>query len=324
MSAMRDARLKRALESAPDDQVLPVSRVRQAVRDAARTAVAPASQPAWWVSLWRSLGDRNMPWNAALAAVVVATLVTVLWHDREIPGARPDGPQADQPAAVAPPQAAPVPPPAAPAPVLAPVPKAAAPAVKPQPEPPRERRAEATVDALRDAPARDLAKSSPAPQVAEASTPPDAGAGTRAAAPLEQSAQAPAAAAPAPAAAPPAAMARATAPAMASRRDSPLLANDWTHLRVVADGRSIDLARDQAPRLALLLNGVARQNPSQESLETPVSIRVELLREGEPAGVIELAGPQVRWTSRGESFTVRPQAARLEAAREEIVRLLPR
>jgi hypothetical protein len=43
----------------------------------------------WWQKLYESTGgSRHMPWNAAFATVAVATLATLLWHDREVPDAR--------------------------------------------------------------------------------------------------------------------------------------------------------------------------------------------------------------------------------------------
>jgi hypothetical protein len=63
-------------------------------------------------------------------------------------------------------------------------------------------------------------------------------------------------------------------------------------------------------------------------LAAPADLRVELRRDGELAGVLELGGPQVRWTPsrgvQGDGGTVRPDAAVLQALREELRRLLER
>jgi outer membrane biosynthesis protein TonB len=301
MSALRDARLRRALDSAPDADLRPDQRTRKAVLEAAHKAVAPAPRAPWWAKLWQGMGDRAVPWNAALATVVIATLVTMLWYDREVPGVRPEVASTSEPAPAAQPPAAPSPaqPSVATAPPTVAPARKAAPATKPQPAParpqqaesPRERRAEVAVDDLRDQQVRELAKSGPSPQ--------------------------------SPAAAP--AMSRAAPAGLASQAESRAAVN-WTHLRIAAQGRSVELAREQAPRLAELLNAMIREAQSQQPLEVPVSMRIELMREAEPAGAIDLAGPQVRWTpaGRGGSFTARPDEARLQALRDEIGRLLQR
>ncbi|NPC58893.1 hypothetical protein [Caenimonas soli] len=288
MSDMRDARLRRALESAPDADLLPDRRTRRAVLDAARQALAPPPPAAWWQKLWQGMGNRSMPWNAALASVVIATLVTVLWREREIPTAMPDMAQTREPSPAAEPPV--VSPPAQPSAAVTP-PPAATPARKPAPattkpqpaESPRERRAEAAVDAMRDQEQRELAKSVPSPQSAAPGAP---------------------------------AMSRAESTA----------AIHWTHLRIASQGRTWEVAREQAPGLAQLLNGMAREARSQEALEAAVTHRIELTREGQPAGVIELAGAQLRWTlaGLGGTYTTRPEPARLQALREEINRLAAR
>jgi hypothetical protein len=317
MSHLRDARLRRALESAPDEHLLPGEQTREAIRAAARQAVAPPRPTAGrWSKLWQSLGERHMPWNAALATVAVATLVTVLWREREIPRARAPVATAPPPAAAPARKAAPVAKlesQSRPQPQLQPVPQ-------PQPQPPSaqpraepapaasERRAEATVDAFRDRSIRDLAKSAPPPQSAEASKQAEVGT---------------AAGAPAPAA--PAAMPRAAPSGLASQRAAPV-GQSWTHLRIGASGRVVELTREQAPRLAQLLEELRSAAQGQAPLEGPVEIRIELTRAGEPAGIIELAGTQLRWTpvgaAAGGSFTARPELAQLEALRGEIGRLL--
>jgi len=312
MSELRDARLRRALESAPDADLLPDERTRRAVLDAARQAAAPSPRISWWKQLWQGMGDRAMPWSAAFATVVIATLVTVLWRDREIPSGRPDVAPTSESAPEAAPPALPASTPAALQPAVPA--RKVAPAAKPQPqvaparkaESPRERRAEVAADTMRDQAVGELSKSGPSPQAPEPTKQADVAAAARAAAP----------AAPA--------MSRAAPPGLASQAES-TVAPSWTHLRLAAQGRRIELARDQAPRLAQLLNGISREARSQEPLEAAVAMRVELMREGESAGVIELAGPQVRWTpSGGSSFTARPDEARLQTLREEIGRALQR
>lgn len=325
MSDLRDARLRRALESAPDADQRPDQRTRRAVLDAARQAVGPAPRAAWWAKLWQGMGDRNMPWNAALATVVIATLVTVLWYDREVPQARPDAASTSEPApAAAPPVvSSSAPPAAAPAPRPAPAParkpqtatkpqSQPAPAPAEQTESPRERRAEVAVDAMLDQGTRELAKSGPSTQSPEPAKQADVAAAARAPAP----AAAPAAPAPA--------LSRAAPAGLASQAEAPVTGN-WTHLRIAAQGRRVELARAEAPRLAQLLDGVAREARDRETLQATVVARFELTDAGNPAGVIELAGPQVRWTpAGGRSLTGRPDEARLQALREEIIRAMQR
>jgi hypothetical protein len=78
-------------------------------------------------------------------------------------------------------------------------------------------------------------------------------------------------------------------------------------------------------RTAQLVENLSRIPQGQEPLDESVEIRIELSRAGEPAGVLELAGPQLRWTrrsgGRADSITARPEPAQLEALREEISRL---
>ena len=88
MSDLRDARLHKALESAPDADARPDARVRRNILAKAHEAVAPKNVAPGWQRLWQSSGSARAPWNAAFATIAVATLVTVLWHDREVPDAQ--------------------------------------------------------------------------------------------------------------------------------------------------------------------------------------------------------------------------------------------
>jgi hypothetical protein len=283
MSDLRDARLRRALEEAPDAGMQPDPRIRKAVLEAAREAIA-APQVTWWQRLWQGLGQRNMGWNAALATVLMATVITALWYEREIPGARPESAAQRTPESPAAPAAKPQP--------------RSSPAPAQRSAESRERRAEGAVDAMRDQAVREeLAKSAPAPA-------------------------APAAPAAAPA---PQAMSRAApAAGLASQAESPVAAN-WTHARIAMQGRSVDFAREQVTALAELLGRMARETHTQEPLQAKADARIELTRSGAPAGAIELAGAQLRWIRPGgNSSTTRPDAAQLQALREELSRLLQR
>ena len=143
MTELRDARLKKALEAAPDADVRPAPSVAQAILTAARnvlpTAVPKKAPTRWWLLLWQSMGQPRSPWGAAFATVLVAVLVTVMWVREPIPDARPIAPPAspvtpatDEPNGAPPSAAAP-----APAPAVAPAPVAPAPvaAMAPAPAP---------------------------------------------------------------------------------------------------------------------------------------------------------------------------------------------
>lgn len=338
MSDLRDARLRRALESAPDAHMRPDAKTRAAIRAAALGAVAPAAAPApWWRTVWDSTGRRG-PWNAAFATVLLASLVTVLWYDREVPDARTDKVSV-APVPAAPPAAAPAPSPEPPraekpvvprreTPIQAPRRKDASPA----PAAPAPAVADAAVPAAPAAPSfqdqerRDLAKAQ-APALAEA--PPAAGAASPAApaappavvaqaappaaAPMPRSAPAAVAAAPAPAAAAPAARA-------AEASGSFLQRQQLADVRLVAGDRSTEVAPEQSRRLVELAEAVARAAQGSEPLAAPVTLRIELRRQGLPAGVLEVAGPQVRW----RGLTGRPDPALLLALEQEAARLLAR
>jgi hypothetical protein len=132
---LQDDGLRRALAHAPDHTAAPHWRLRKAILEHAHDAVAPASvkrarEPEalpWWKRLAGLGGGSRMPWNAAFATVLVATLVTVLWQREPVPGARPDGEA--KVAAEAPPVEAP----AAPAASAVPAPPAAEPAPPSEP-----------------------------------------------------------------------------------------------------------------------------------------------------------------------------------------------
>jgi hypothetical protein len=97
MTDLRDARLKKALEHAPDEAGPPPALVREAIRaHAAKQARLPVAKPAlaepklsFWRWLLRGGGARQgaaMPRNAALATVLVAGIVTLVVHFEETQG----------------------------------------------------------------------------------------------------------------------------------------------------------------------------------------------------------------------------------------------
>jgi hypothetical protein len=103
MTDLRDARLRRALDHAPDAAFVPSEATRVAIKTIAFEAGAAAASVSakatpqatiwrrvvgWWSS--PSIGSRHMPWNAALATVVLASLVTLMWFDQPARQAVPE------------------------------------------------------------------------------------------------------------------------------------------------------------------------------------------------------------------------------------------
>ncbi|MBI5278184.1 MAG: hypothetical protein HY854_17175 [Burkholderiales bacterium] len=340
MTQLRDARLRRALDSAPDGEVRPPDAVRLAVRDAARAAVAAAAPQPWWKRWWPQPQQR-MPWNAAFATVLVAVLVGVMWQGEEVPDAPPEAVavRKDQrvPAAPASPVAsvAAVPPPAAAQPKqsreLRQLPAKAS-----QPESARNETPEASLPP----PPAELAKSAAAERSANRARESEslarrdqAGAAADAVATAPTPAAAPpapviAAASPPPAAvrppppaaapAPAAAMGRmAAAPAApAARSESAAqFAPSGERLRIEADGRA---AVVQSPRLLQLAEQMARRASSDEPLASPVLLKIEMR-----GGVLEITGDQVRWTAPGQApRTARPDVGLLHELRDEAARAM--
>ncbi|MNQ06670.1 hypothetical protein D3C85_194290 [compost metagenome] len=151
---LHDARLRRALDHAPDRDAVPAAHTREAILKMAHNlaaASAPAAGPAvqaapWWRRLFGGGSPRSrMPWNAAFATVLVATFVTVLWHREPVPDARLDG-EAQVAGAPAPASAPPAQSAEAPAVAAAPAP-AAEPAATADTAPPAAQRSEAARDA---------------------------------------------------------------------------------------------------------------------------------------------------------------------------------
>lgn len=326
MTELRDARLHQALEHAPDAALRPHARTSEAIRTAAHAAVQP-----WWRRWWTRAGAHPTPWAAAFATVAVATLVTVTWQDREIPGAAPQ--QAEAPASVAPQVA--IAPPAAPAqapaarpapPVLRDAPAEDSALAKAQRPAAREERARAAAPQVRE--------SAPAPTTAIAPESLPAPAAAPAPAPLPVPAPAPApapppAALPAPAAAPqrqaqalPAAPA---APSAALRAAAGLV--PWTQVRIEANGRSVVVPRPQAGQLPALITSALASPSEQGNAAGAASLRLELAQGDDLGGVLEWMGERWRWTplrEPGGPRLLRLDAALSAALKEEAERLLRR
>ncbi len=105
MSTLRDARLQKALEYAPDAGLTSGKSVGDAIKFEALKALqtVPARRPqgrwarfkAWW------LPPGHVPWNAAFASLLLASLVTLVWRGEDTPGAAPEA-AAERPVATAP------------------------------------------------------------------------------------------------------------------------------------------------------------------------------------------------------------------------------
>lgn len=112
MTDLRDPRLRKALDHAPDSHLAPAPWARDAIKNAAREAVVAPGRPAaaalapqpWWRRFLPEPGGSRMPWNAAFATVLVAGFVTLLWQGQPVPDARLDEPAPASAPAQPPPQ----------------------------------------------------------------------------------------------------------------------------------------------------------------------------------------------------------------------------
>lgn len=93
----RDARLHRALDFAPDQLEVPAERTKMAIKTIANQSIstplptlARTDGRGWWRRLWPASPGARMPWNAAFATVLLASMVTLLWRGEPVPDARPD------------------------------------------------------------------------------------------------------------------------------------------------------------------------------------------------------------------------------------------
>ena len=178
---LRDARLAQALKHMPDAHLQPDPQARSAVLQAALRALDSAPAPAQnahrkegslklnagtsaWQKGWHWLlgqPGQRMPLTGALASLLVASMVTLMWYDHDVPDANPQSVQVavanhggapdkaesanpssttaqkatEAPRASAAPQTRTVPP-LAPAPIAAPTTPAAPPAQGATPSPP--------------------------------------------------------------------------------------------------------------------------------------------------------------------------------------------
>lgn len=328
MTELRDARLRKALDAAPDAQLQPHARTREAIRAAAHDSVQPA-----WKRWWPRAVASSPRWAGAFATVVVATLVVVMWEGREVPGVRPDAERVAR------------------APVPAPQP---APAAPPTPAVQSEAPAAVMAPAAREpAPAPRAAAPAPASAQKEAARAATAAKSARTAAPLAEvqrreraasrDAKAPVLADEAPAAAEALARAPATAPAaapaapsvLAQRQPEPSAgarsapaALPWSQVRIEAAGDAVVVTREQAGQLPALVTSLLG-SPTEDAEPGAARgwLRLELGQGDETAGVLEVVGERWRWTPMGVGRPARmlaADAAVSAALQQEALRLLRR
>ena len=97
---LRDARLHQALSHAPDAQTLPSAVTRNTIKTIATNAIETSAAghvtfqlPWWkklWQSAWKSSGRTRSPWNAAFATLLLTSLISLLWYQKEAPDAALD------------------------------------------------------------------------------------------------------------------------------------------------------------------------------------------------------------------------------------------
>lgn len=304
MTQLRDARLQRALDAAPDAALRPAPRMRDAIRRAALEALPAAAalthaRPGRWRAWAASLAAAGaMPWNAAFATLLVAGFVTLLWHD---PAARHEA---------APAPAAPLPAPAlssSPAPA-----RRADPAPLPAAPPATTRLAEPAepMPAPQSAPARRSAAASQGQAAPRA----EVAAAHDAAPPLPA---APALRSPVPAAA---RVARAPPAAVADTAGGGW-ADGWSRARVSSADGVREIGR--VGRWADWIGQWLRAADDPAALGEPVGVSVELWRDARPLARIELGTTRLRVTPAdgspalsGPLDPVTLRAARAELAAE--------
>lgn len=355
---LQDDALRRALAHAPDHTAAPHWRLRKAILERAHDAVAPfpatrmpppQTRP-WWQRLAGLGGGSRMPWNAAFATVLVATLVTVLWQREPVPGARPDGEArvaaqapaesaAPAPTEPAPPtESAPLPSSGPAAPVLEAPAAPAAPSASARP-PAAAEEAESRKKEARQAPA-----AQPAPPVAAAPVVPAEPSADAAARPAPRDSLAARArreedaaakqgfAPPASPPAGPAAAGDAAGAARAARPASPTVRTEatepptfaalsqWNRITIAQrGGASRSLSRAEALELNALLGSAAIAAVGGQPLASTPEWRISLERNGDVLAVFEVARGQVRWREgRALPATGAPSAPALAALNEAL------
>lgn len=351
MTELRDARFKRALEHAPDAALRPDLATRRAIKKIAlrpaamadaKRVTAPFGDSAWRRSVRRLVRwwthppahSSPMPWNAALATVVLASLVTVLWYERPVPQAVPDDAPAqggERSVADSAATASTAPSPLASGPTSPAPPAPAAGAQMPRsqdvnrPVPPTTReavpskpQAAAVTESLAktdEVLGRVTAERAPAPEPA-AAVAPAATAAAKATALRSEAQQLE----------PDQDKRRADAAASSvTQQPARQIRADWNDLSVQRSGSPLVLSSAQASRLVTLLQTVSLRATEARDLESSTATRLELSRRGERVATIELGDRWLRWTPVGTdprgTLTGRASVAQWEAIQDELERL---
>ncbi|MDP2369823.1 hypothetical protein [Rhodoferax sp.] len=347
MTELRDARLKRALDHAPDALLRPDRATREAIRNiAAQAAMTPDPVPPkapsgafGWVRararLWWNrprTPSTRMPWNAVLASVLLASLVMVMWYEQPVPQATPDDAPAPAPAhesgrdTSAPKQQA-----QGAADALA---KGDRVARQVAPEPAMAvGKVESRPRRGSDGPGKNLQRNArlelPATPQAEPATvaPHQSDSASTALAP-----------APAPAAKTMSEQAAIRSPelvnekreasvgaALTTRAQAPRLRADWSDVSIQRAGTASALSASQAGRLVVVLQAVGLRNIEPGDPPLSEAIRLELSRRGVVVGALELGDRWLRWTpvgaDPGSVLTGRASVSQWEAIQDELARM---
>lgn len=287
---LRDARLAQALRHMPDAHMQPGAQTRLAVlrhaqealaASAGSAAEAPVQTRRWWQS------TSPTAWGGALASVLVASFITLMWYDQPVPDANPEGLPAAQEAAA----------PAAPPALALPSP---APASPPATAMAKAKREEPRATALPQQNDLKETRKPAAPKAAEAPPPPFIP-------PPEVQVQAVAAPPPAPAPIAPPAVARMSA-APATLAKSP---NEFIDIQL--DGAAAGTVRrvpaSEADALLTYLRGL-------RDLRTPHARSAGPTTERIGAAAETLHPPITIRTPRGERWEVWPTEVRLQSGLE--------
>ncbi len=326
MTHLQDARLRKALDFAPDGTQAPTKSVGDAIKNEAfRALQQPLLQPtdgrwarlkAWW------LPPGHMPWNAAFASLLLASLVTLVWRGEDTPGAEPEAlPGLPAPASPESPKAQVRPQ----ADLAQPTPREA---LHDRPVAPAVR---ARTPSPAAAPVADTVPVPPTPPSALPSTPPLPStlpplvAAPGVVAPLPAEAPATSTQPPALRAAPARKAAqdfvRAESAAARVGANAVAAADAWTLVRVTSAGLVRELPRPSSPDWVAVVDRLLAVAVTPAPLVGEPALQLDLLQGNTLLGRLTLAGSLVRWAPVSEAG----RSGQVDAALlRELQSLLPR